>query len=119
MSVQNPILLLKNLISASVIFLDDKLKTFYETNFFSIVPVAGSILHALECSPPVCVIVLGFAGGISCSIKLAKILAKSNVLSCDGSLVVFSVKFTLLAILVFLLFHELLTVLSWMLVYTF
>ena len=53
----NPIL--KTLISASAMFLDDKLKTFSETNFPSILPVAGSILPALECSPPVCVIVLG------------------------------------------------------------
>ena len=79
-------------------FLDDKLKTFSETNFPSILPAAGSVLHALECSPSVCVIVLGFAGGISSSLKLARILAKSKVLSCDGSLVVFSVKFTLLTI---------------------
>ena len=75
---------LKSLISASVMFLDDKLKTFSATNFPSILPVAGSVLHALECSPSVCVIVFGFAGGRSSSIKLAKLLAKSNVLSYDA-----------------------------------
>ena len=109
-----PIPFLKTLISASVMFLDDKLKTFSETNFPSILQVAGSVLHALECSPSVCVVVLGFASGMSSSIKLAKILAKSYTLSCDGSLVVFSVKFTLLVILVLLLFNKLLTLFSWM-----
>ena len=131
-----PKLLLSNFISDSVILRAEKLKTFSEINFYSL-PLTESVTHELEYLITVCV---PFLYPLKTSenhrffavfrryknvwfywdlLKLAKILGKSNVLSCREAYIILplSVKLNFSAGLALLLFDDSLTKLFWMLLF--
>ena len=78
----NPYPLLKEFYFRFVILRVDKLRNFSEIYFSSTLPLSESVVHALE-NLDFFFVVLGFAAvRILSSLKFAKVLVSSNVLSC-------------------------------------